>query len=135
MGQGRANLYLGIVAESSAEPQAASSHFRDVACQRPYDDSALLPVALSISRSLIPRACEVRARCVDNQDTMRWYGAQCVVWQTATNPVVALELLANGTWSGAGVLGPEAFDALPFLDLLAGEYGSPWGMTEMSPST
>jgi saccharopine dehydrogenase-like NADP-dependent oxidoreductase len=72
---------------------------------------------------------------VDNQDTMREYGAQCVVWQTAINPVVALELLANGAWSGAGVLGPEAFDALPFLDLLASEYGSPWGMTEMSPAT
>jgi hypothetical protein len=66
--QGQANLYLlylGIVAESSAEPQAASSYFRDVACQRPYGDSALLPVALSISRSLIPRACEVRARCAE----------------------------------------------------------------------
>ena len=42
---------------------------------------------------------------------MREYGHQCVVWQTAVNPVVALELLAGGTWSGAGVLGPEAFDA------------------------
>ena len=63
--QSQANLYLGTVAESSAEPQAASSYFRDVACQRPYGDSALLPVALSISRSLIPRACEVRARCAE----------------------------------------------------------------------
>jgi saccharopine dehydrogenase (NAD+, L-lysine forming) len=71
---------------------------------------------------------------VDNQDTMREYGAQCVVWQTAINPVVALELLAAGTWSGAGVLGPEAFDAMPFLDLLAGDYASPWGITEMSGS-
>ena len=44
---------------------------------------------------------------------MREYGHQCVVWQTAINPVVALELLARGTWSGAGVLGPEAFDAVP----------------------
>ena len=71
---------------------------------------------------------------VDNQDTMRDYGAQCVVWQTAINPVVALELLAAGTWSGAGVLGPEAFDAVPFLDLLAGDYASPWGLTEMAAS-
>ena len=47
------------------------------------------------------------------------------------NPVVALELLANGTWSGAGVLGPEAFDAQPFLDLLTA-YGSPWGMEDRS---
>ena len=38
-------------------------------------------------------------------------GSQAVVWQTAINPVVALELLASGTWAGAGVLGPEAFGA------------------------
>jgi saccharopine dehydrogenase (NAD+, L-lysine forming) len=63
---------------------------------------------------------------VDNEWSMREYGHQCVVWQTAVNPVVALELLARGTWQGAGVLGPEAFDAVPFLDLLT-EYGSPWG--------
>ncbi|MEW1954213.1 saccharopine dehydrogenase C-terminal domain-containing protein [Terrabacter sp. NPDC080008] len=71
---------------------------------------------------------------VDNADTMAAYGAQCVVWQTAVNPVVALELLSRGTWKGAGVLGPEAFDAVPFLDLLAAPkpegYGSPWGMDE-----
>ncbi|MEO5851642.1 MAG: saccharopine dehydrogenase C-terminal domain-containing protein [Nocardioides sp.] len=66
---------------------------------------------------------------VDNEWSMREYGHQCVVWQTAVNPVIALELLARGTWSGAGVLGPEAFDAVPFLDLLT-EYGSPWGQRE-----
>ena len=71
---------------------------------------------------------------VDNATTMREYGAQCVVWQTAVNPVVALELLASGVWSGTGVLGPEAFDAVPFLDLLAGEYGSPWGLEERTPA-
>src|ERR1043165_10099525 len=66
---------------------------------------------------------------VDNAWSMAEYGAQAVVWQTAINPVVALELLSRGTWSGAGVLGPEAFDALPFLDLLT-EYGSPRGPPE-----
>ena len=70
---------------------------------------------------------------VDNEWSMAEYGHQCVVWQTAINPVVALELLARGTWSGAGVLGPEAFDAVPFLDLLT-EYGSPWGLQELDPS-
>jgi saccharopine dehydrogenase-like NADP-dependent oxidoreductase len=68
---------------------------------------------------------------VDNQWSMTEYGHQCVVWQTAINPVVALELLANGTWTGSGVLGPEAFDAVPFLDLLKDGYGSPWGMQEV----
>jgi saccharopine dehydrogenase (NAD+, L-lysine-forming) len=69
---------------------------------------------------------------VDNEWSMREYGHQCVVWQTAVNPVVALELLARGTWSGTGVLGPEAFDAVPFLDLLT-EYGAPWGLREQTP--
>lgn len=70
---------------------------------------------------------------VDNADSMRIDGAQCVVWQTALNPVVALELLATGVWSGAGVLGPEAFDAVPFLDLLASPdgYDSPWELNEL----
>ncbi|HEY0238310.1 MAG TPA: saccharopine dehydrogenase C-terminal domain-containing protein [Friedmanniella sp.] len=72
---------------------------------------------------------------VDNADSMRIDGAQCVVWQTALNPVVALELLATGVWSGAGVLGPEAFDAVPFLDLLASPegYDSPWELNELTP--
>jgi saccharopine dehydrogenase (NAD+, L-lysine forming) len=67
---------------------------------------------------------------VDNQWSMREYGSQAVVWQTAVNPVVALELLASGAWSGQGVLGPEALPPRPFLDLLT-EYGSPWGQREL----
>ncbi|MEV2240053.1 saccharopine dehydrogenase C-terminal domain-containing protein [Micromonospora sp. NPDC049891] len=66
---------------------------------------------------------------VDNEWSMQEYGHQAVVWQTAVNPVVALELLAGGAWSGVGVLGPEALPAKPFLDLLTG-YGSPWGLEE-----
>jgi saccharopine dehydrogenase-like NADP-dependent oxidoreductase len=66
---------------------------------------------------------------VDNEWSMREYGHQCVVWQTAVNPVIGLELLARGAWSGTGVLGPEAFDAPPFLELL-GEYGAPWGQRD-----
>ena len=66
----------------------------------------------------------------DNETTMREYGSQAVVWQTALNPVIALELLANGAWKGVGVLGPEAFPPRPFLDMLA-EYGSPHGVQEL----
>jgi saccharopine dehydrogenase-like NADP-dependent oxidoreductase len=71
----------------------------------------------------------------DNEWTMAEYESQCVVWQTALNPVVALELLSKGVWKGAGVLGPEAFDAKPFLDLMAmaeadGGYGQSWGMED-----
>jgi saccharopine dehydrogenase (NAD+, L-lysine forming) len=69
---------------------------------------------------------------VDTEETWRDDGAQAVTWQTAINPVIALELLATGVWSGAGVLGPEAFDPVPFMDLL-NDYDSPWGMVEMPP--
>jgi saccharopine dehydrogenase (NAD+, L-lysine forming) len=65
----------------------------------------------------------------DNADTMARHGAQAVVWQTAINPVVALELLATNVWQGAGVLGPESFDAVPFLDRLR-ERGEEWHLDE-----
>jgi saccharopine dehydrogenase-like NADP-dependent oxidoreductase len=66
---------------------------------------------------------------VDNAWSMAEYGSQAVVWQTAVNPVVALELIDSGAWSGSGVLGPEALPAAPFLDLLT-DYGSPWAREE-----
>jgi saccharopine dehydrogenase-like NADP-dependent oxidoreductase len=69
---------------------------------------------------------------VDTEWSFREYGAQAVVWQTALNPAVALELLASGTWSGVGVLGPEAFAARPYLELLAA-YGAPHGVLELAP--
>jgi saccharopine dehydrogenase-like NADP-dependent oxidoreductase len=70
---------------------------------------------------------------VDNAWSMAEYGSQAVVWQTAVNPVVALELIDAGIWAGPGVLGPEALPAEPFLDLLT-EYGSPWACEERSPA-
>jgi len=70
---------------------------------------------------------------VDNAWSMAEYGSQAVVWQTAVNPVVALELIDAGAWSGSGVLGPEALAPLPFLDLLT-EYGSPWACEERAPA-
>jgi saccharopine dehydrogenase-like NADP-dependent oxidoreductase len=68
----------------------------------------------------------------DNAETMAMHGSQAVVWQTAINPVIALELLAAGTWRGSGVLGPEAFDAVPFLDRLR-DRGEPWQIDERTP--
>ncbi|MBA2348868.1 MAG: saccharopine dehydrogenase NADP-binding domain-containing protein [Solirubrobacterales bacterium] len=79
-----------------------------------------------------PRATYLH-HVVDNAETMARDGSQAVVWQTAVNAVVALELLQTGVWSGAGVLGPEAFDAVPFLDLLA-EHGAPHGVVEHDPA-
>ena len=52
---------------------------------------------------------------VDNAWSMAEYGSQAVVWQTAVNPVVALELIDSGAWSGAGRAGPRgaASQAVP----------------------
>jgi saccharopine dehydrogenase-like NADP-dependent oxidoreductase len=108
--------------------------------------AAVLPNPATLGERMTGRTCAgtwVRGRStdgsprstylyhiVDNEDTMREYGAQAVVWQTAINPVVALELLEEGTWKGAGVLGPEAFPPQPFLDRLA-ELGVPHGVVEL----
>ena len=70
---------------------------------------------------------------VDNDWSMAEYASQAVVWQTAVNPVLALELIAAGSWTGVGVLGPEALPPVPFLDLLR-DSGAPWGMDERSPA-
>jgi saccharopine dehydrogenase (NAD+, L-lysine forming) len=67
---------------------------------------------------------------VDNEHTMREYGSQAVVWQTAMNPVVALELLNEGTWQGTGVLGPEAFPPTPFLERLD-QLGAPHARVDL----
>lgn len=69
----------------------------------------------------------------DNDWTMSEYGTQAVVWQTAMNPIIALELLATGEWRGSGVLGPEAFDAVPFLDLMRDGYGQTFGIRDGVP--
>ncbi|MGB9112228.1 MAG: saccharopine dehydrogenase C-terminal domain-containing protein [Acidimicrobiales bacterium] len=66
---------------------------------------------------------------VENAWSMREFGSQAVVWQTAVNPIVALELLESGAWSGVGVLGPEAFPPKPFLDRLV-ERRAPWAFDE-----
>ena len=66
----------------------------------------------------------------DNETCMAKYGVQAVVWQTGVNPVIAMELLATGIWSGKGVIGPEAFDPDPFMAKMA-EYDFPYGIKEM----
>jgi saccharopine dehydrogenase-like NADP-dependent oxidoreductase len=66
---------------------------------------------------------------VDNEWSMKNYGNQAVVWQTAINPLIAMELIDNGAWKPAGISGPEWFPAQPFLDLIS-EYGSSWHIRE-----
>ena len=68
----------------------------------------------------------------DAAETLRTTGSQVVGWQTGFNPVIAMELLASGAWSGSGVHAPEAFDPDPYLALMDG-YGIHHGMLEMEP--
>ena len=68
----------------------------------------------------------------DAAETLRTTRSQVVGWQTGFNPVLAMELLASGTWSGRGVLGPEAFDAAPYLELMD-RYGIHHALVEMEP--
>jgi saccharopine dehydrogenase (NAD+, L-lysine forming) len=68
----------------------------------------------------------------DAQETWRRFGLGAVAWQTGFNPVIGMELLASGAWSGKGVLAPEAFDPDPYLALLD-KYGIHHAMVEMEP--
>ncbi|MCZ2127275.1 MAG: saccharopine dehydrogenase NADP-binding domain-containing protein [Anaerolineales bacterium] len=65
----------------------------------------------------------------DNEECMKTWGCQAVVAQTAFTPVIAMDLIEHGVWSGVGVLGPEAFDPLPFMEKMA-EYGFPYGIQD-----
>lgn len=67
----------------------------------------------------------------DNAECMTQWGCQAVVAQTAFNAVIGMDLLQSGAWKGVGVLGPEAFDPIPFMEKMA-DYGFPWGMREMT---
>ena len=71
---------------------------------------------------------------VDNEWSMKEYGDQAVVWQTAVNPVIAMELIHRGEWKPLGVNGPEWFDPKPFLALLE-EHGSSWKIREEDASS
>jgi len=73
---------------------------------------------------------------LDNEFAVREYDSQCVVLQTAFVPVCALELMAEGIWKGEGVLGPDSFDAEPFLHLLASSegYQQRWVSQERLPA-
>jgi saccharopine dehydrogenase (NAD+, L-lysine forming) len=65
----------------------------------------------------------------DNQESMHNYGCQAVSLQTGTGPAIVMELLAEGTWKGKGVDGPEAFDPRPFLTKMR-EFNFPYKIRE-----
>ncbi|BCY12068.1 saccharopine dehydrogenase family protein [Actinoplanes sp. L3-i22] len=110
-----------VVAASLPDPAQLGSRMRGKTCAGTW---------VTGTKDGVPREVYLY-HVVDNEWSMAEYGSQAVVWQTAINPVVALELVATGAWTGAGVLGPEAFPPRPFLDLLTA-YGSPWGLREQA---
>jgi saccharopine dehydrogenase-like NADP-dependent oxidoreductase len=113
-----------VLAAALPDPATLGDRMRGRTCAGTY--------VTGLGKDGAPRATYLY-HVVDNEESMRRDGSQAVVWQTALNPVVALELLAEGVWSGAGVLGPEAFDADPFLELLA-EHGAPHRVEERTPA-
>ena len=68
----------------------------------------------------------------DAEEIWAKHHLQVVGWQTGFNPTIAMELLATNAWSGAGVLGPEAFDPDPYLGLLD-LHGIHHAVVEMEP--
>lgn len=66
----------------------------------------------------------------DNEECMQKFDCQAVVAQTAFNAVIGWDLLEHGVWKGVGVLGPEAFEPVPFMEKMS-EYGFPYGIREM----
>ena len=129
---------LGLDSTRPVEVRGVSVSPRDVV-------AAVLPNPADLGSSMEGRTCAgtlVRGlgpdgrprevylyQVVDNEWAMREWGHQAVVWQTAMHPVVALELLAADQWKGTGVMGPEAFDAAPYLELVAAS-GAPWRLQE-----
>ena len=83
-----------------------------------------------LDKSGIPKSVYIY-NVVNNEWSMNEYGDQAVVWQTAINPVIAMELIHKGIWKPEGVNGPEWFDPMPFLELMS-EYGTEWKIREES---
>ena len=64
---------------------------------------------------------------------MREYGSQAVVWQTAINPVVALELLAERNLVRARACSAPRRSRRSRSSTKLAELGSPHGVLELTP--
>jgi hypothetical protein len=74
------------------------------------------------------KGCQVAPRDVPGACRTKW-GCQAVVAKTVFGAVIAMDLLEHGLWKCVGVFGPEAFEPVPFMQMLA-EYGFPYGIRE-----
>jgi saccharopine dehydrogenase (NAD+, L-lysine-forming) len=111
-----------LLAAALPDPATLGSRMRGKTCAGTF--------VKGLDKSGKPKAVYIY-NVVDNAWSMENYGDQAVVWQTAINPVMAMELIHKGIWKPEGVNGPEWFAPQPFLDLLA-EYGSSWHIREES---
>lgn len=111
-----------VVAALVPDPATLGDHMRG---------RAVVGTHVTGLRDAQPREVFLYQMC-DAQETMSRFGLQPVAWQTGFNPVVAMELLAEGAWQGAGVLGCEAFDPDPYLAILDRD-GIHHAMAEVEP--
>src|SRR5262245_1395609 len=114
--------------QQARERGRADSELRSAGDEEGLDRSCVGVLVMGLGRDRRPRTTYLY-HVVDSEWSMREYGHSCLSWQTAVNSVIALELLAREVWAGAGVLGPEAFDSVPFLELI-NELGPPWQLRE-----
>ncbi|MEA4921889.1 MAG: saccharopine dehydrogenase C-terminal domain-containing protein [Eubacteriaceae bacterium] len=66
----------------------------------------------------------------DNQESMKKWNMQAVVAQTGFGAAVSIELVGRGIWKDKGVFSPEAFDPIPYLEIMD-EADFEYGMVEM----
>jgi saccharopine dehydrogenase (NAD+, L-lysine-forming) len=129
----RVTYKQGVGRDSVAElRQAAAAHNGAVAgATEPGPTAATSCVGVlvtGVGRDRRPRSTYLY-HAVDDDWTVREYGCRSAEWHPAVGLVIALELIAGHVWVGDGVLGAEAFDAVPFLDLLS-ELAPPWRLRE-----
>ena len=113
-----------ILAASLPDPATLGDRMKGKTCAGTYVEG--------LDKDGKPRAVYLY-HVVDNEWSMQEYGDQAVVWQTALNPIIAMELIHEGVWKPEGVNGPEWFPPKPFLDKLV-EYGAPWRIREEDAS-
>ena len=53
-----------------------------------------------------------------HEHSYRELGVQATAYQTGVPPVIAAKLIADGQWSGTGVMSPEQFNPDPFMSLI-----------------
>ncbi|WP_244269446.1 saccharopine dehydrogenase family protein [Natronincola ferrireducens] len=107
--------------------------------------AAVAPQPTDIGNEMIGRMC-VGVHCIgikdgkkreifmyqplDNQESMRRWGMQAVVAQTGFGAAIAIELIGREIWTEKGVHSLEAFDPIPYLEIM-NEAGFEYNIVEM----